>query len=92
MAFVVLSVSQLFLSLSMRSLRKSVFKVGIFKNKYLLLSILLGIALQIIIISVPFLASVFKVYPLNIGDFEFVFLISLVPFAINEIVKLFIKD
>ncbi|MGL4572311.1 MAG: cation-translocating P-type ATPase [Clostridium sp.] len=92
MAFVVLSVSQLFLSLSMRSLRKSIFKVGLFKNKFLLLSIVLGIALQIIIISVPFLASVFKVYPLSINDFGFVFLISLVPLVVNEIVKLFIKD
>lgn len=92
MAFVVLSVSQLFLSLSMRSLRKSIFKVGLFKNKFLLLSIALGIALQIIIISVPFLASVFKVYPLSINDFGFVFLISLVPLVVNEIVKLFIKD
>ena len=46
MAFVVLSVSQLFLSLSLRSNTKSAFSLGIFSNKYLVYSILLGIFLQ----------------------------------------------
>ncbi len=41
MAFVVLSVSQLFLSLSLRSNTKSAFSLGIFSNKYLVYSILL---------------------------------------------------
>ena len=91
MAFVVLSVSQLFLSLSIRNSRKSIFEIGLFKNKYLLLSILLGIVLQIAIISIPFLASVFKVYSLSINDFIFVFLISLVPLVINEIGKLILR-
>ena len=91
MAFVVLSVSQLFLSLSIRNAKKSIFKIGLFKNKYLIFSILGGIALQLIIISVPFLASIFKVYPLSFGDFGFVFLISLVPLILNEISKLFTK-
>lgn len=88
MAFVVLSISQLFLSFSLRDSKRSIFKVGIFKNKALLLSLILGIVLQILIISVPFLSSVFKTYPLSIGDFQFVFLISLVPLVINEISKL----
>ncbi|WP_415277494.1 cation-translocating P-type ATPase, partial [Clostridium perfringens] len=45
MAFVVLSVSQLFLSLSLRSNTKSAFSLGLFSNKYLVYSILLGIFL-----------------------------------------------
>ncbi|NGT12353.1 cation-translocating P-type ATPase, partial [Clostridium perfringens] len=56
MAFVVLSVSQLFLSLSLRSNTKSAFSLGIFSNKYLVYSILLGIFLQVIIISISFIA------------------------------------
>ncbi|MBP1888838.1 Ca2+-transporting ATPase [Clostridium moniliforme] len=92
MAFVVLSVSQLFLSLSIRNAKKSIFKIGLFKNKYLIFSILGGIAIQLVIISVPFLASIFKVYPLSFGDFGFVFLISLVPLIINELSKIFTKN
>ncbi|WP_415333476.1 calcium-translocating P-type ATPase, PMCA-type, partial [Clostridium perfringens] len=84
MAFVVLSVSQLFLSLSLRSNIKSAFSLGIFSNKYLVYSILLGIFLQVIIISISFIANIFKVTPLLLYDWIVVILVSLIPFAINE--------
>ncbi|MDM0496634.1 calcium-transporting P-type ATPase, PMR1-type [Clostridium perfringens] len=89
MAFVVLSVSQLFLSLSLRSNTKSAFSLGLFSNKYLVYSILLGIFLQVIIISISFIANIFKVTPLLLYDWIVVILVSLIPFAINEILKLF---
>ena len=91
MAFVVLSVSQLFLSLSLRSNTKSAFSLGLFSNKYLVYSILLGIFLQVIIISISFIANIFKVTPLLLYDWIVVILVSLIPFAINEILKLFRK-
>lgn len=91
MAFVVLSVSQLFLSLSLRSNTKSAFSLGLFSNKYLIYSILLGIFLQVIIISISFIANIFKVTPLLLYDWIVVILVSLIPFAINEILKLFRK-
>ncbi|MBO3333976.1 calcium-transporting P-type ATPase, PMR1-type [Clostridium perfringens] len=91
MAFVVLSVSQLFLSLSLRSNTKSAFSLGIFSNKYLVYSILLGIFLQVIIISISFIANIFKVTPLLLYDWIVVILVSLIPFTINEILKLFRK-
>ncbi|MBS5969548.1 MAG: calcium-transporting P-type ATPase, PMR1-type [Clostridium perfringens] len=91
MAFVVLSVSQLFLSLSLRSNTKSAFSLGLFSNKYLVYSILLGIFLQVIIISISFIANIFKVTPLLLYDWILVILVSLIPFAINEILKLFRK-
>lgn len=91
MAFIVLSVSQLFLSLSLRSNTKSAFSLGLFSNKYLVYSILLGIFLQVIIISISFIANIFKVTPLLLYDWIVVILVSLIPFAINEILKLFRK-
>lgn len=91
MAFVVLSVSQLFLSLSLRSNTKSAFSLGLFSNKYLVYSILLGIFLQVIIISISFIANIFKVTPLLLYDWIVVILVSLIPFSINEILKLFRK-
>lgn len=91
MAFVVLSVSQLFLSLSLRSNTKSAFSLGLFSNKYLVYSILLGIFLQVIIISISFISNIFKVTPLLLYDWIVVILVSLIPFAINEILKLFRK-
>lgn len=91
LAFVVLSLSQLIFSLSMRSNKRSIFSVGLFSNKYLIGSIALGLIIQIIIISVPFLSTVFKVFSLTLNDWLIAILISLVPLVINEILKLFIK-
>ncbi|MGY5240289.1 cation-translocating P-type ATPase [Clostridium tertium] len=91
MAFVVLSVSQLFYSLSMRNETKSLFQVGVFKNKWLIGSILLGILLQLTIITIPFTATIFKVYSLTLKDWGIVILISLIPFVINEIIKIFFR-
>ncbi|NGT38518.1 hypothetical protein G6Y95_11960, partial [Clostridium perfringens] len=47
--------------------------------------------LQVIIISISFIANIFKVTPLLLYDWIVVILVSLIPFAINEILKLFRK-
>lgn len=91
MAFIVLTVSQLFYSFSMRIDNKSVFKIGIFKNKYLNLSFLIGIIMQIILINIPFIAKIFKVTSLSILDWDIVILLAIIPFIVNEIIKTFIK-
>ena len=91
MAFVVLSVSQLFFSLNMRSTKKSIFSVGLFTNRYLIASIVFGILIQFAVITIPFLAGVFKVYALTLNDWILVILISLVPLVINEILKIFLR-
>ena len=91
MAFVVLSVSQLIHSLNMRHPHKSIFQVGLFTNKYLIASILFGIFLQEVVITVPFLRDVFKVFNLNGRDWLFVGLLSIVPLVVNEIVKIFLR-
>lgn len=91
MSFVVLSGSQLILSLSMRSEKESVFKVGIFKNKKLLGAILVGILLQISIISIPPISKIFNVFSLTLKDWIFVSLLSMIPFTFFEISKLFRK-
>ena len=92
MAFVVLSVSQLFYSLSMRNERKTIFQIGFFKNKWLLASIAFGILLQFSIITIPFTANIFKVYSLSLYDWVIVILISLIPFLINELMKVLFKS
>lgn len=91
MAFVVLAASQLFYSLAMRSSTKSIFKIGIFTNKYLIGSIFVGLILQLGVISIPFLANAFGVQNLSIKDWGLVILFALVPLIVNEIVKIFIR-
>ncbi|MHA0856815.1 cation-translocating P-type ATPase [Paenibacillus sp. CMAA1364] len=89
MAFVVLATSQLFYSLSLRSDTKSIFKVGLFTNKYLLGAIVIGLILQFGVISIPFLATAFKVQFLSFADWGLVIILGLIPLAINELIKLF---
>jgi Ca2+-transporting ATPase len=91
MAFVVLATSQLFYSLTMRSETKSIFQVGIFKNKYLILSIIAGVVLQFGVITIPFLANAFKVHALPLNDWIIVFGLSLLPLIANEIIKIFMR-
>lgn len=91
MAFVVLAASQLFYSLSMRSSTKSIFQIGLFKNKYLIGSIIIGLLLQFVVITVPAFAKPFKVQNLSLWDWGLVILFALIPQILNEIVKLFIR-
>lgn len=91
MAFVVLATSQLFYSLTMRSETKSIFQVGFFKNKYLILSIVTGVVLQFALISIPFLAKAFKVIALPMNDWLIVIGLSLLPLLANEFIKIFMR-
>jgi Ca2+-transporting ATPase len=91
MAFVVLSVSQLFHALNLRHPSKSIFQVGVFTNKYLIGSILIGIFLQDVVITVPFFRNVFEVFDLLPRDWFLVGILSIVPLVVNEIAKIFIR-
>ncbi|MDP4109501.1 MAG: cation-translocating P-type ATPase, partial [Bacillota bacterium] len=87
MSFVVVVASQLFYSLTMRNPVKSIFKVGLFKNKYLIYSIVTGFILQFGVITVPFLSNAFKVQNLSVRDWLLVIALALVPLIVNEIIK-----
>ncbi len=89
MAFVVLAASQLFYSLSMRNTTKSIFQVGLFKNKYLIGAIAVGLILQLAVISIPAFAKAFQVQNLSLQDWGIVFVFALVPLIVNEIIKIF---
>ncbi|NLG81907.1 MAG: calcium-translocating P-type ATPase, SERCA-type [Bacilli bacterium] len=87
MAFVVLALSQLFYSLSMRHSHKTIIQVGPFKNMLLMGAILIGMLLQYIIISIPVLAKAFEVQNLPLTDWLLVIGLALVPFVLKEISK-----
>ncbi|HEK9102935.1 cation-translocating P-type ATPase [Bacillus pfraonensis] len=89
MAFVVLSFSQLVHSFNLRSSTKSIFSIGVFTNKYLVFSLLIGILMQICIISIPPIANIFGVHALTLKDWGFVIVLSMIPLVVNEIIKVF---
>ncbi len=86
MAFAVLSLSQLFHSFNMRS-EHSLAKIGIFSNIKLLLSFFICSFLQIVVISIRPLASIFKVVPLNAAQWSIVLVFAFMPIVIVELQK-----
>lgn len=89
MAFAVLSIAQLFHSFNMKSIH-SISQVGIFSNVRLVISFIICLMLQITVISLPILAKIFLVTPLNIRQWAIVFLLSFIPIVVMEIQKKFI--
>ncbi len=86
MAFFVLSVSQLVHAFNMRS-EKSVLHGELFKNKFLVVSLILGTAAQLALISVTPAAALFDAVPLNGSCTMLCFALSLMPIIIVEMQK-----
>ena len=80
-------VMELIIALSMRSLKYPVFRVGIFKNKYLWYAILGSFALQLIILYVPGLQSIFDVHRPELIDWGIAALFGAIVFSTLEIGK-----
>lgn len=91
MAFMVLVMCQLFFSLAVRNHSKSIFQIGIFSNKYLVGAIVLGVILQLAVITVPFMQRAFHLQMLDLRAWLIAISLGLVPLLINEIVKIFIR-
>lgn len=67
--FIVMAFSQLFNLYNMRSLKKSVFEVGFFSNKYVNLAIFISILIQVLIIEFPFFQRVFSFEFVTVSEF-----------------------
>ncbi|MFH1288762.1 MAG: cation-translocating P-type ATPase [bacterium] len=91
-AFIVLSCSQLFHSFNCRSANSSLFEIGIFTNKKLILAVFISFFLQMMVIYLPFFQKTFKTYPLSVSHLMLVILVSSFPLWAMEIVKLFRKQ
>ncbi len=91
MSFVVLAASQLIYSLTMRNSTKSLFQIGVFSNKYLIGAIIVGFILQFGVITIPPLANAFNVHNLSLQDWGIVIGFAMIPFFINELIKLLMR-
>ena len=88
MAFVSLGLLELVHSFNIKT-EESIFKTGIFENKYLIGSFILGTLLQVIVVIVPSLAKIFELVPLNFVQWIYTILISIMPIFIIEVQKMF---
>ncbi len=88
LAFVTMASFQVFNSLNCRSQTKSIFKVGFFTNRYLLLAIIASLILQFAATSIPVLQTALGTTALSLQDWITAILISSSVLVADEIRKL----
>ena len=91
MAFVTLSLCELFRAYTVRSERASLFQIGVFSNRYMQYAVGLSIALLLLVCSVPFLQPIFNTHFLSGREWLIVVGLALIPAAAEEITKFFLR-
>ena len=91
MAFVTLSLCELFRAYTVRSERASIFQIGVFSNQYMQLAVGASIALLLIVCGVPFLQPIFNTHFLSITEWIAVIGLALIPAFSEEVTKFFLR-
>lgn len=91
MAFMVLVASQLFFSLAFRNPLKSVFKIVILSNRYLVGAIIIGLFLQLIVIGIPAMQKAFNLQNLDLYGWIMAIGLGLVPLLMNEVINICLR-
>ena len=88
MAFATLGLIQLAHAMNTRSNDKSIFKIGLFSNRFMNGAIVIATLLQVSIILIPGLNTMFRVTHLNLSQWGIVLAASLSIIPIVEVIKL----
>jgi Ca2+-transporting ATPase len=91
MAFMTIISCQLFYSLAFRNRIKSIFRIGVFSNKYLIGAIIIGLMMQLTVIEIPGMRDAFKLQMLDLDGWITVVLLGLAPLIFNELGKIFLR-
>ncbi len=91
MAFLTLSLCELFRAYTVRSERASLFQIGVFSNRYMQYAVGLSITLLILVAAVPFLQPIFNTHWLNLNEWLVVIGLALIPAVSEEITKFFLR-
>jgi len=89
--FTVLTFSQLFHSLAVRSERESLFTIGLFSNLPMLGAVMLTMALQLAVVYLPALNAIFHTRPLPLPDLSICLGLSSLVLLAVEIEKWLIR-
>jgi Ca2+-transporting ATPase len=88
-AFTTLAMFQVFNSLNCRSRSKSIFQLGVFKNRYLIAAVVTSVLLQFAAQNVPFMETALGTVPLSLADWGLIVLVASSIFFADELRKLF---
>ncbi len=92
MAFVTLSASELARAYTARSERASLFRLGVFSNKYMQYAVVLSVVLLLSAVYVPFLQPIFDTVPLGAREWSVILPLLLAPSVAAEVTKAAIRS
>lgn len=88
MAFATLITSELLRSYSARSIKDTIFSIGVFSNRKLVIATVFSFALMLIVMEIPILRELFKLTPLGLREWTVIIVASLIPLVLGEIQKI----
>ncbi|MBI1794480.1 MAG: cation-translocating P-type ATPase [Chloroflexi bacterium] len=91
MAFVTLSLCELFRAYTVRSERASLLQIGVFSNRYMQYAVGLSLLLLLLVTSVPFLQPIFNTHFLSLNEWSVVLGLSVIPAFSEEVTKFFLR-
>jgi Ca2+-transporting ATPase len=91
MAFVTLSLAELFRAFTVRSERISIFRMGFFSNRYLVGAVALSFALVLCTVFIPFLQPIFNTHALAGREWAVVVGMAILPAVAEEVTKWWLR-
>jgi Ca2+-transporting ATPase len=92
MAFVTLSLCELFRAYTVRSEKLSIFKLGVFSNKYMQYAVGLSVILMLAVVSLAFLQPIFNTHMPDLREWGVILGLALVPAISEEIYKAYLRS
>lgn len=91
MAFVTLSLCELFRAYTVRSEKMSIFQIGVFSNKYMQYAVGASVLMLILVVGIPFLQPIFNTHFPSGREWAVIISLSLIPAIAEEVMKFFIR-
>ncbi len=91
MSFVTLSMSELARAYASRSERYSLWKIGVFSNRYMQYAVVTSLVLLLVVVYVPFLQPLFNTTALGIREWALMLPLIFTPSIATEVMKWFLR-
>jgi P-type Ca2+ transporter type 2C len=91
MAFITLSLCELFRAYTVRSERASLFSIGVFSNKWMQYAVGVSLVMLLLVCSVPFLQDIFNTHWMSGAEWAAVLGLSFIPAVAEEVTKFFLR-
>lgn len=86
-AFVTLVTSELLRAYTARSERYTIWKLGIFKNRFMNIATVISFGMLLIVLLIPGLQTIFKTSTLHFKDWDLILIFSVLPLIFGELSK-----